>query len=168
MFCIFVQIWWFLLERVMSYHVNKLGVNTGNRVNTGNDNTWRPKLASVKTKHKYPGDLKCQVINSHCVHYVEWVGPCFQWEEILSCTVPSTLCSLKKSMFNSLRSRRNTRHFTDDSFKCIFLNETMFISMNNSLNFIPKGQINNILALVQIMAWRRPGDKPLSEPMMII
>ena len=27
--------------------------------------------------------------------------------------------------------------------------------------------INNIPALVQIMAWRRPGDKPLSEPMMV-
>ena len=26
------------------------------------------------------------------------------------------------------------------------------------------GPINNILALVQVMAWRRPGDKPLSEP----
>ena len=28
--------------------------------------------------------------------------------------------------------------------------------------------INNIPTLVQIMAWGRPGDKPLSEPMMII
>ena len=28
-------------------------------------------------------------------------------------------------------------------------------------------QMNNIPALVQIMAWRRPGDKPLSEPMMV-
>ena len=27
--------------------------------------------------------------------------------------------------------------------------------------------INNIPALVQIMAWRRPDDKPLSEPMMV-
>ena len=27
--------------------------------------------------------------------------------------------------------------------------------------------INNIPALVQIMAWRRPGDKPLSEPIMV-
>ena len=27
--------------------------------------------------------------------------------------------------------------------------------------------INNIPSLVQIMAWRRPGDKPLSEPMMV-
>ena len=36
-----------------------------------------------------------------------------------------------------------------------------------SLKFVPKGTINNIPALVQIMAWRHPGDKPLSEPMMV-
>ena len=33
--------------------------------------------------------------------------------------------------------------------------------------FVSKGPINNIAALVQIMAWRRPGDKPLSDPMMV-
>ena len=33
--------------------------------------------------------------------------------------------------------------------------------------FVPKVPHNNIPALVQIMAWRRPGDKPLSEPMMV-
>ena len=32
--------------------------------------------------------------------------------------------------------------------------------------FVPKDPINNILALVQIMAWRRPGDKPLAEPVL--
>ena len=36
-----------------------------------------------------------------------------------------------------------------------------------SLKFVPKGQINNIPTLVQIMAWRRPGDKPLPELMMV-
>ena len=35
-----------------------------------------------------------------------------------------------------------------------------------SLKFVPKGPINNIPALVQIMAWQRPGAKPFSEPMM--
>ena len=30
-----------------------------------------------------------------------------------------------------------------------------------------QGPIKNISALVQIMAWWRPGDKPLSEPMMV-
>ena len=40
-------------------------------------------------------------------------------------------------------------------------------SIKISLKFIPKGSISNIPALVQIKAWRWPGDKPLSEPMMI-
>ena len=35
------------------------------------------------------------------------------------------------------------------------------------LKFVDKGLINNIQALVQIMAWSRPGYKSLSEPMMV-
>ena len=35
------------------------------------------------------------------------------------------------------------------------------------MKLIPKGPINNIQAMVQIMAWRRSGDKPLFEPMMV-
>ena len=57
--------------------------------------------------------------------------------------------------------------FPDDIFKWIFLNENVWISINISLNFVPRGPINNIPTLVQVMAWRRPGDKPLSEPMMV-
>ena len=38
--------------------------------------------------------------------------------------------------------------------------------MKISLQFVPKGPIDNVPALVQIMAWHRIGDKPLSEPMM--
>ena len=68
---------------------------------------------------------------------------------------------------NILRPRQNGRHFADDIFKCIFLNENVSIAIKISLKFVPKGQINNIPASVQIMAWRRPGDKPLSEPMMV-
>ena len=67
---------------------------------------------------------------------------------------------------NTLRPKQNGRHFTDDTFKCIFLNANMWISIKISLKFVPKDPINNIPALVQIMAWRRSGDKPLSEPMM--
>ena len=51
-------------------------------------------------------------------------------------------------------------------FKCIFLNENVWIPIEISLKFIPKGSINNNPALFQIMAWCSPGDKPLSEPMM--
>ena len=74
---------------------------------------------------------------------------------------------LSDRLFNSLRPRRNGHYNTDDIFKCIFLKENVWIPTQISLKFVPKGPIDNIPALVQIMAWRRPGDKPLSEPMMV-
>ena len=52
------------------------------------------------------------------------------------------------------------------TFKRIFLNENVEISIEISGKFVPKGPINNNPALVQLMAWRRSGDKPLSEQMM--
>ena len=66
--------------------------------------------------------------------------------------------------FNTLMVRQNGRHFPDDSFKWIFLNENVSISIKLSLKFVPNDPINNIQALDKIMAWHRPGDKPLSEP----
>ena len=68
---------------------------------------------------------------------------------------------------NTLRPRQNGRHLADVIFKCIFLNENIWISIKISLKFVPNGPIDNMAALVQIMAWRRPDDKPLSEPMMV-
>ena len=84
--------------------------------------------------------------------------PCNPWETHLILSI---------IQINTLRPRQHGRHFPDDSFKWIFLNENVWISIEVSLKFIPNGPINNITALVQIMAWRRPGDKPLSEPMMV-
>ena len=69
---------------------------------------------------------------------------------------------------NTLRPRQNGQYFPDNIFKCIFLNEKVCILINNSLKFVPKGPINNIPAFVKIMAWCWPGDKPLSEPMMVL
>ena len=71
------------------------------------------------------------------------------------------------SSINTLRPRQNGRHFADDILKCIFLNENVWISIKISLKHIPTDPINNISALVPIMACRRPGDKPLSEPMIV-
>ena len=70
-------------------------------------------------------------------------------------------------LVNTLRPRQDGRLFPDDIFKCIFFNENVWISIKISLRFVPKALINNIPALFQIMAWRRSGDKPLSEPMMV-
>ena len=48
-----------------------------------------------------------------------------------------------------MRRGQNGHHIPDDIFKCIFLNENIWISMKISLKFFPKGPINNILALVK-------------------
>ena len=61
---------------------------------------------------------------------------------------------------NTLRPRQNDRYFPDDIFKYILLNENVWISIKISLKFVADGPINNIPALVQIMALRRLGDKP--------
>ena len=68
---------------------------------------------------------------------------------------------------NTLRPTQNGRNFADDTFKHIFLNKNVTIPIEISLKFVSTGPINKTQALVQIMAWRRPGVKPLSEPMMV-
>ena len=56
--------------------------------------------------------------------------------------------------------------FADDIFKCIFLNKKFCILIQISVKFIARGPIGSKSALVQVMAWRRTGYKPLSEPIM--
>ena len=68
---------------------------------------------------------------------------------------------------NTLRPRQNGPHFPEDIFKCISLNEKVWISINISMKFVSKGQINNILGLVHIMACCLVGTKQLSEPMTV-
>ena len=109
-------------------------------------------------------------ITKLCHHWCRW------W--LVSCSGPShyiwTHAGLTKKQkkqktcwLNTLRPRQNGRHFPDDIFKWIFLNENVWISISIPLKFVPRGPINNIPTLVQVIAWRRPGDKPLSEPMMV-
>ena len=58
--------------------------------------------------------------------------------------------------------------FCRQHFQTHFINENCCILIKISLKFVPKGPINNIPAFVQIMVWRQSGDKPLSEPMMVL
>ena len=88
---------------------------------------------------------------------------------MLSCGCPwhhsTDILSFSK-IINRLRPEKCC--FAGDIFKCIFFNENAWISIKISLKFVLKGPINNIPSLVQIMAWRRPGDKPLTELMKVI
>ena len=59
---------------------------------------------------------------------------------------------LSHHRFNTLRPRQNGHHFAGDISRCIFLNANVWIPIKISLKFIPKGPVNNIPTLVQIMA----------------
>ena len=70
-----------------------------------------------------------------------------------------SLLSLPKCyVFNMWRPRQNG---------VIFRNGNVWISIWISLEFVTKSPINKVQALIQRMAWCRPSDKPLSEPLMV-
>ena len=93
------------------------------------------------------------------VYIITW-GTCFPSVSIDVCEC------IYRCDLNTLRPRQNGRHFTNDTVSRIFVNENVKISIEFSPKFVQKSPINNIRALVQMMATRRPSDKPLSEPMM--
>ena len=75
-------------------------------------------------------------------------------------------CSHCMSKVSTLRPIQNDRHFADDIFKCIFMNENFWISNRFSLKYVPYSLLDNKTVLVRVMAWRITFDKSLFEPMM--
>ena len=74
---------------------------------------------------------------------------------------------LSHFIVNTLR-RDKIANIWQTTFSNVFFDsENVWISIKISLKFVPRGPINNIPALIQIMAWCYPGDKPLSEPMLV-
>ena len=71
---------------------------------------------------------------------------------------------LQYKLINTLRPRQNGRHLPDNILQRI-LNESCVL-IKSSVKFLPQDSIITFSALVQIMACRRSGNKPLSEQMM--
>ena len=149
---------------------------------------WEQTSLKFESKHTNSLSRKCIWVRSwNCCCLVTWF--CYQliakpgnktatvsWPDAQTfCqenVFDNVICKISAILFwpqcvNTLRPRRNEQHFADDIFKRIFFTKNVWISIKISLKFVPKGPINNIPGLVQIMAWRRSGDKPLSEPMMV-
>ena len=60
----------------------------------------------------------------------------------------------------------NGWHLTDDIFKCILLNKNFLFSYQAFLRYVPEGLVEDNSALVQGVACRWTGDKPLPELMV--
>ena len=108
-----------------------------------------------------PGTF-CYLDLSHPVPLLlQWLGAMSHFEWLTDCCA-----DIKWPWINSSPPEQNGRRFADDIFRCIFVNEKFCIFIKISLKFAPNGPIDNNPALVQIVAWCRIGDKPLSEPML--
>ena len=127
----------------------------------------------------YIGDLPLQSINSQNIAIFGGISSAILYDGIWGAArfwlkpdfkiTPETyneICS-QWSYVNTSKPGQHGRQFADDIFKCIFFNENWCILIEISLKYARKGPIGNDPALVQIMAWRRTGDKPLSEPMVV-
>ena len=102
----------------------------------------------------------------HTICYHNWYIQCTLDPEI-DIARSKHAATPRAVLVNTMRPRQSWCYFADAIFKRIFLNENVWISLKNFSEICPKFRINNIPSLVHIMAWRRPGAKPLSEPMMV-
>ena len=127
----------------------------------------RNKILNAVTNVQYRSDFELKLL-SHlfelfmCHHEL--------WPTSVSRPFSSLKCSSdfteQPCLINTLRPKQNARHFPDDSFQRISLNENVRILIQISLKFVPRGPIDNKPALVWVMAWRWTGDKPLPEPVL--
>ena len=122
--------------------------------------------------YEYSGSAPEWLIPMYAMHFFIRLGFLFTnitYQDLVWRIVDANINEITTAIgsVDTLRPKQNGSHFTDDIFKYIFSDENVWISIKISLKFVPKRSINNIPTLVQIMARRGPGDKPLSEPMMV-
>ena len=123
-------------------------------------------LCQIHLSQVFSREWRCSWSSAdrRCFNYI-WVIINFNADQGASYIRGLAVHWYKKS--DSLGREKSGRHFLDDILNLILVNENVWIPIEVSLKFVPKGPNNNIAALVQIMAWRRQGAKPLSEPMMV-
>ena len=80
--------------------------------------------------------------------------------------LPTHICVTRTQWVNLSPPGHYGSNFADDIFICIFINEKFCVLIRILMKFVLKAPVDNNPALVQIMAWRRLGDKPLSDPML--
>ena len=127
-------------------------------------------LAQTEPTWKWRSGTRLAIYNSKemkkvLVQMFNWAWVQLAWLDFLPWAI--SCWPLVSSHLTHLPLDKMAAILADDNFKCIFFNENDGILIQILLKFVPKSSIDNKPSLVQVMAWRRPGDKPLSEPMMV-
>ena len=133
-------------------------------------------------------DIFCRVCNIRhilsVIHYTICGAVCFQFTPFLVMMgriyILCLIIIIKFASFATTSINTRSQHSVDNAVFRVYCQDkidaislTIFSSAYSWmkrfefwLKFHWSGPINNIPALVQIMAWCHPGNKPLSEPMM--
>ena len=128
---------------------------------TDNGNHWKHWKCNKTACHLH---YIC-MIQQRNSYTVMWQRP--SWYHSHTGKIPFPCPAWCLAQIHNAEAKINGHHFADNIFELIFLNGKVRILIEMSLKFVPKVPINNILALVQKMAWCWPGDKPLSETMVV-
>ena len=125
--------------------------------------SYRNRLAFQFTRYRWLRDVECGC---------KWITWCLSWImmqlKYRYCVVLwSHLPNVWGRKLNTLRQKQNCRKLSDDIFECIFLNTKLTYFYWHFTKVCSQGPIYNIPTLVQTMAWRKPGDKPLSQPVTV-
>ena len=152
----------------MALHISKRGPSWTTR-------TCLSYTVNVTHSCWCPSNARSPCINSHCIDLSLQKSSSLSTWNIQHLTSPSlhqvggsiSDDVLEGTFLTHLPLDKMAAILADGIYKCIFLNENDIIPIQISLKFVPLSPIDNKASLVQLMTWRRTGDKPLPEPMMI-
>ena len=113
-----------------------------------------------------PNTFDKQAANWHKPHHVTDPRLNITRQLLLRDNQPCLKWKLRAEPSAHLASDNMAVILADGIFKWILLNENGKIPIQISLKFVPMSLIDYMQVLVQVMAWRRTGDKPLPELMM--
>ena len=157
------------LKQIYSWGANHEGqLGTGNKIARPKPTLipWQPEDGQIVQVECDISTHHSRVLTHHLLVRVIMLLQLSTYPEFIMFNY-TRLAITGKVMPNTLRPKQNGHHFPDNIFKCIFINENLRICVQISLTFVPHGAIKTTPLLVQIMAWHRTGDKPLSESKMI-
>ena len=130
---------------ILSYHMSYLIIHISSHISY-HTMSFTYVISYLITSHHFTSHYITFIFNSISCWFI--IHPYY----VITChifhPVKATIKGPRWCGINTLRPRQNGRHFADDILKCIFLNENVWIPIEISLKFVPKGPIDNIPALV--------------------
>ena len=108
--------------------------------------TWN-KMNVIRCRYRHGwGWYDCYVINAHWITNHGYINVFLVYQQ--RGYITHAKAYTVRECFNSSPHGQSGRHFADDIFRCIFVNEKFHILIKISLKFVPKGPVDNNAALV--------------------